>query len=299
MRGLFVSLCWILAAYLIFREEILRFWWPRSSLYWLSNPLVRSEGADRALMPLVLMGHYVALLIAPVHLSVDYGAMAIGWQVNYHQPYIYIGLVSTLIALAILAWSIRQRRWEIFALWFALALTYGLVSNALTFIGTNFAERVMYLPSAFFLILVAGFVSRLRAAVVAPLLVLLTLAASYHTFTIARLWNDPLALFTKQMIEHPRSFKLYDLTREQYADRGDVRSAQRIGHLCVQNLPDIYDSYMMCADAALHAGDIADAEAVIREGYARFPNIEMRSWVNKVRQIRREQDAASQSTTKP
>jgi len=271
MRALFVALSWSLAAYLIFRESILRFWWPRSTMYWTGNPLVLSQGLDRVLMPFVLLGRSVALLIAPVHLSVDYGSMVIGWQVRYREPYFYIGLIAAIASLAILIGSIRRRRWEVFAIWAALALTYGLTSNAVSLIGTIFAERLLYVPSAFFLILIGMFASSVRGSILSWVLVLTTLAASWHTFELARLWNDPLALFTRQLAEHPRSLKLYDLVQEQYARRGQRESAQRIGHLAVLNLPEVFEAYMLCADAALAADDIDDAWRIANDGYAKIP----------------------------
>ncbi|MEA2708453.1 MAG: protein O-mannosyl-transferase, partial [Phycisphaerales bacterium] len=80
---LFVLICWLLAAYLIFRESILKFWWDRAFLDRTINPMVQSIGADRALMPLVLLGRYVALLIAPLRLNPDYGGDTIGATVSF------------------------------------------------------------------------------------------------------------------------------------------------------------------------------------------------------------------------
>src|SRR5439155_8416552 len=74
---LILLLAWTLAGYIVFRESILKFWWERGFLDWTINPLVKSEGASRVLQPLALFGRYIALLIAPVQLSLDYGALII------------------------------------------------------------------------------------------------------------------------------------------------------------------------------------------------------------------------------
>jgi len=47
LKRLAAILLILLGGYLIFRESILRFWWPRSLMYWTTNPLVISTGVDR------------------------------------------------------------------------------------------------------------------------------------------------------------------------------------------------------------------------------------------------------------
>jgi len=59
---LIILLCWLTAGYIVFRESILKFWWDRSFLDWTINPLVRSTGVDRWLLPFAILGRYTALL---------------------------------------------------------------------------------------------------------------------------------------------------------------------------------------------------------------------------------------------
>jgi hypothetical protein len=61
---LIILLTWTFAAYIVLREQILKFWWDRSFLDWTINPLIRPD-ADRWTMPLVLLGRYASLLVAP------------------------------------------------------------------------------------------------------------------------------------------------------------------------------------------------------------------------------------------
>jgi len=169
----------------------------------------------------VLLGKYTQLLIAPVQLSVDYGSTVFGWKVNYHNPYVYIGLAAVAAWLVLMAISLRRRTWSIFFLLIALGLSYAMVGNIVSLIGTNLAERLMYMPSAYFLMIIAAYAARLRTAVLAPAVAFLVALGTLRTVTYARLWNDPLALYVDNLQHSPRSLKLYDLVREQYEQLGD------------------------------------------------------------------------------
>ena len=65
--------CWTWAGYLILRERFLKFEWDRTYIDPILQPLILSHGVDRVLMPVVLIGHYTALLLWPLHLAADYG----------------------------------------------------------------------------------------------------------------------------------------------------------------------------------------------------------------------------------
>src|SRR5213079_3259134 len=84
-----------------------------------------------------------------------------------------------------------------------VAVTYALAANFLTLIGTIFAERLLYLPSAFLLILVGLAAARLpRRATVAAMAALLALG-SLRTFTYARSWNDRLSFYEAALRTQP------------------------------------------------------------------------------------------------
>ena len=161
MRGLFAVMCLMLAGYLIFREELLGFAWDRQKLDWTANPLILSTGLNRCLMPIVLVGRYIVLLVVPRYLSLDYGTRVIGSTVRWHEPFIYLGFATIVVFSMTALLAFRRRSWKILFLLAALALSYGMVSNFLILIGTIMGERLMYLPSVFFLILIAALLSRL------------------------------------------------------------------------------------------------------------------------------------------
>ena len=161
MKILVLLLCWSLGGYIVIRECIAKFWWDRTFLDPAINPLVLSRGHDRLLMPLVLLGHYTKLLIFPWKLVPDYSGAAIGSVAHFNDPYLYVGVIALLTWLSLFVIAIYRRAGVMLFCLLGVAVTYGLIANLLSIIGTNFAERLMYLPSAFFVILIAMAFSRL------------------------------------------------------------------------------------------------------------------------------------------
>ena len=151
MRVLILLVCWTMASYIVLRESVLnlKFWWDRSFLDWTQNPMVHAHGADRLLMPFVLFGHYVQLLFFPHKLSIDYGGSVIGSQARFDDPYLYLGIAAAVAWCVAMILAIVRRNRTIVLCLLCFGLLYGLVGNILTIIGTNFGERLMYLPSAF------------------------------------------------------------------------------------------------------------------------------------------------------
>ena len=123
--------------------------WDPSRLEWSMQPLIRSKGAERWLMPGVLFGRYVLLLVAPMRLSIEYGAEVIGSSVRYGEPYFYVGIAAALVWAAGMFIAVRRRAWRVAFCLLGFALAYGVVSNSVMLIGTIFGERLMYMPSAF------------------------------------------------------------------------------------------------------------------------------------------------------
>ncbi|HZL36282.1 MAG TPA: glycosyltransferase family 39 protein [Tepidisphaeraceae bacterium] len=274
MNGLTLAVCFITAGYMFFRETLLGFEWDRSLLEWAANPLVRSAGADRLFMPFVLLGRYLLLLIAPIRLSLDYGAHVIGWTVDWRQPYVYLGM-ATLAAWSItLALAARRRRWAIVFCLLALALSYGMISNAIILIGTIFGERLMYMPSAFFLILIAALLCRVcRPPSLCIVVGILIALACVRSFTYGRRWNHPLGLYLSNLHENPRSLRLHALAYYEYEKRGNWAAARAIGKDSVRQVPDCYESYVMCVDPDLKLHDFTDAEAAAIEAGRHCPGI--------------------------
>lgn len=265
-QWLAITLCYFLAAYVFFREKVIGFTWDRIFLEWVMNPMVRSRGLDRVLMPFVLIGRYLVLLVAPHRQCIDYGGYAIGWIARFNDPYLYLGILAVLAWLALLWWSARQRRWAVVFCLLGLALTYGMIGNIVELIGTIFGDRLVYMPSIFFLILLAIFLARLPTAALTALMTVLVFLGSWSTFAYARLWNTPEALFLQCVANQPAAERPYQALFSEYRSRKDWVGARRVAGEAVRAVPDCEQPYTMCIEADLALSDLADARQMYNMG---------------------------------
>jgi len=252
--------CWIWAIYIVGREHFLKFEWDRSFMDPTIQPMVHSIGIDRILMPVVLLGHYTALLFWPAHLSPDYGADVIGSVAHPGDPYLWIGLVSIAAWLIASAWAwLTAKRTVLFCL-LSLAVTYGVIGNIATLIGTIFAERLLYLPSAFFLIIAGIAIAHLPLKPRLILMAIILPLASFRTFTAARLWNHPMQLYQTALANQPNSLQLRLLIAEQYHLAHNEPAAAAILAEACDIYPNSWKPWMYRANQAMDAGRLDEAQ---------------------------------------
>src|SRR5205823_3508577 len=99
LRTMIVLFTWTWAGYALYRDRILPWFWDPYFIDWSINPIVRSVGWDRALIPIALVGRCAALLIAPLRLSPDYGAAVTMPHIDRCDPFLWLG-VGVLVAFA-------------------------------------------------------------------------------------------------------------------------------------------------------------------------------------------------------
>jgi len=267
-----LSLCLLLSGYIVLRENVLhlKFYWDRSFLDWTNQPMIRSTGIDLCLMPLVLLGRYLALLVWPITLSPDYGGSMIGWHVNPHDPYLYLGAATVVVFTVAFFYAIMRRRFVLLFCLIGLALTYGLVSNFVTIIGTNFGERLMYLPSVFFLVIVA---MMLRGRAMIPVVVILVMLGSVRTVTYAAEWNDRLSFYQYCVDHNPRSVRLYMLLADEQTKRGDLKSAEATVAAGRALEPEYWDIYVQSAVVAEKLGKYQQADEFLGKAMKLRPSV--------------------------
>jgi protein O-mannosyl-transferase len=268
LRWLVIVITWSVAGYLIGREHFLKLEWNRDWLDWGMQPMVRSFGLDRWLMPVVLLGHYVQLLVFPLHLSPDYGAAVIGSSVHWSDPYLWLGVAAGTGWIIAALW---MRGFAMFCL-LALAVTYGVVGNILTLIGTNMAERLMYLPSAFFLMLIGMGLAKLPRGAILTIMVVLLSAASLRSFTYARRWNDRLGFYVQSLAEQPRSTQLHLLVADEYLKRGDLPAAMVAAQHGTDDFPDYWKVWLERTLVAMKQNRLENADQYLDRAFHLSPN---------------------------
>jgi hypothetical protein len=313
-------ICWGYAGYILFRNAHLKFYWDRWFLDWSIQPMVRSALPDRWLMmPLALMGRYAALMLFPLRLSPDYGGTAIGWHVRANDPYWYLG------AAALLAWCVFTiRAWRrrdgamLFSL-IGLGIFYLMIGNILTLIGTNFGERLAYLPSAFAITAAAIALSRWMMriprpgrAIISCVVVLSVTLFSVRTVTYARQWNDALSFYQRSAAAMPGAIRLHMLVASEYYNRGQALFRQHKPALAQaqfdlaaaaaergrENVGDYYDIWVQSAQIDMARGRFDSAQQYLDRAMKLRPSNKVQGWMEELgRERAATQAAATQSAT--
>ena len=261
-RPLFAAVALPLSAYLVWREHILPMAWNREKLDPTIQPMILASGVDLWLMPLAILGRYAALLVWPRTLSLDYGTAVIAPPQSPGDPYLWLGVAAVILFLVAAVHAIRTRWVAGLVTLAGLALTYGVVSNFLSIIGTVFGERLIFLPSAFFVTYVVLLGDRLLVgrrparwlvpAVVAGLVVL----GSLRTLAYAARWNDRLGLYAQQVAAQPKSVRLWMLYGDLLRQEGRLPEAAEAARRATELAPDYWDSWGLRSEVALLRGDV-------------------------------------------
>src|SRR5207249_6527555 len=136
------------------------------------------------------------------------------------DPGALAGLGIVVGAAALAAWGWRRERPVCLALALA-ALPYSIVSNVFVTIGTVMAERLLYLPSAGFCLLVASaadaFGRTSRARLGGGAIVAAALVAFYVPATVLRnrVWRERRGFFEALVASAPRSARSHRELRSE------------------------------------------------------------------------------------
>jgi tetratricopeptide (TPR) repeat protein len=179
------------------------------------------------------------------------------------------------------------------------AMVYGLIGNIVTIIGTNFGERLMYLPSAFFVILVAIALSRLSRAAMTTIVVIILALACVRTLTYAARWNDRLAFLQSQVRAQPRSVRVHLLLADEWIRRENYEQADKVMETARAVQPDYWRVWGQSATVALLLGDIDRAERLARRAQEIDPIFRMSQIWTLIEERRAATRPATTATTSP
>ena len=253
---LIVMLTLTLAIYVAYRDSVAKWYWDRGFLDWTLNPIVRSVGADRWLMPVAILGRYATLLVAPWRLAPDYSAMVFTPIQRKDDPYLWLGIAALLCIAALLVYAIRRRKGALLFCLAGLGISYFLASNVVI-IGTIFGERLMYLPSVFACILAAMALAKLprRNLVLAVILA----AWCVRTETYAWQWNDRLRFYRYADAVQPSSAQVILLLADELHRRGNRAEAMAVLARGREVCPGAWKIMDLSVRLAMEGGDYGNA----------------------------------------
>ena len=263
-QWLFVVICALTVAYIRYRESWARLVYDQAHLVWTVNPIKLSRGADGVLVPLAVLGRYTQLLLCPYVLSPDYGADVLGAQVRWHEPWVYVGMAAVVTWAALLGWAWRRRALVPIGCLLSLAIAYGLISNLVYLIGTIMGERLIYLASVFFLILVAAGLARLPRKVYMAIAGVILALACVRTVSYAWRWNDAMRLWTLARIDQPRSVLVCYQAIEEHLALGNNEEAEQLAAEARRLAPGAWKAWAISARVARRMGKTGEVNEYVR-----------------------------------
>ena len=158
--------------------------------------------------PIALFGKAMGLLFWPDPLCNDYSYAAIPLVYHVFDVRFLVGLLT--IAAALTALVIGRRGPVGVGVGWALA-SYAVVANGPILIGTIFADRLLYLPSAGICMAAGGLVVGRRKVLFGVLMALAVAAGAWRTFLRNADWRSLDALVRADYPKQPRSARLLGL----------------------------------------------------------------------------------------
>jgi|GraSoi_2013_60cm_1033757.scaffolds.fasta_scaffold00060_29 tetratricopeptide (TPR) repeat protein len=205
----------------------------------LNNPLATIPTGWRILNALRVAWKYVGLQFYPATLSCDY---------SFNQIPVYLDWRHTLpAAIAAVAavggwtWAIWKRRYAVVLAGAIYLAGFCTTANILVPIGTIMGERLAYLPSAGFCLLIAlawnWLQARQRKLALLALAVFVAVLGA-RTVVRNRDWKDNLTLYSAAVRAVPRSAKMHEALGATYVELGQLDLARKELQIALSIEPD-------------------------------------------------------------
>jgi hypothetical protein len=205
----------------------------------VDNPLVDLPAGWRILNALRVAWKYVALQIYPAMLSCDYSFNQIPVYRDWRHT--LPAALAAAVAAGIWIWGMRKREagWALAGgIYFA---GFAATANILTPTGTILGERLAYLPSAGFCLLVAlgwNWLRQKKEILAWGLLGAVVLVFSVRTVIRNRDWKDEFALYSSGVRAVPNDAKMHANLAGQYFLRNQLDLAAGEYQIALRILPD-------------------------------------------------------------
>jgi tetratricopeptide (TPR) repeat protein len=200
------------------------------AIVFIDNPTADAPALERVLTAAAVQLDYLRLLALPLSQSIDYSYAQTDVVRSALDPRVI--LFAAVLAASLAAAVLLRRRAPVVSLSVAgYALLFSVASNLLFPIGSIEAERLAYMPSAFFCLLVASALTRpgilLSKAFVAGFVTVLAAGLVALTLRQERVWKDESTLFREAVLTAPRSAKSHLNLAQQLEREGDLRGSVR------------------------------------------------------------------------
>ncbi len=264
-----------------------------TSMELMNNPFLKIEGnqyvaftaAERLATVFYTLGKYLVLLFIPHPLTHDYyprhiGMMSWGdWQALLSlAAYLALGVFALL--------GLRRKDPVSYGIWFYL-LTLSIVSNLVFSVGTNMAERLLFMPSVGFCVALSAGAWQLmaknskKADAWRPAFIALAVVVGLFSLkTILRnpVWKNNYTLFTGDVQISPNSAKLrnaaagelittYEKLPQEEKEGSKGMLTEAVGHLneALKIHPNYKNAYLLMGNAYIYLNRYEEAVATYQK----------------------------------
>ncbi len=237
-----------------------------ADIYMVDNPLVDLPPGWRVLNALRVAWKYIALQIYPAVLSCDYSFN----QISVYRDWRHTlpAAFATAAAAGVWIWALRERKagWALAGgIYFA---GFAATANILVPTGTILGERLAYLPSAGFCLLLAlgwNWLRQKKEMLAWGLLGAIVLVLSVRTVARNRDWKDAFSLYSSGVRAVPNDAKMHANLAGQYFLRNQLDLAAGEYQAALRILPDSAEALSSYAALEFQRGNNQAADEMMEK----------------------------------
>jgi len=236
------------------------------SIVFLDNPLISLSFGLRRLNALRIAWKYVGLHVYPATLSYDYSYNAILLRTDWRH--LLPAGAAALLVLVLWIWTLRSRRHPWFLAGAIYLLGFAVTANLFVPTGTIMGERLAYLPSAGFCLLVSLIwvqVEKRKPQLAWGVLVVLLFGLAARTMVRNRDWRDNLALYSAGVRACPGSARAHKNLADTYMNLGHLGAARTEFQVALRIYPDYPSALNNYGAVEFQLGNDRDAREALRK----------------------------------
>ncbi len=273
-----------LAGYLVIRHRTMGSLIGNAVIPYLDNPLAGVDTVERLMTAVKILGEYLRLLIWPFHLSADYSFNQVTLVTSPADPGFLAALAACLAMLVGATVLSRSKRGHVaaFGIFFFFSAIIP-VSNIVFAMDRIMAERLLYLPSLGFCLVLASLICllareicgskpgknggtspwSLQSWLVIALVSLIALCYAGRTVSRNPDWHDQQSLFLSAAAVSPNSALVHGDLGVWYFEHGDYTQANRSLERAVAIHPDFPIALYMLGRTRIELGDMERAREAL------------------------------------